>query len=218
MTLAPTTAAPTTAEPTTDAPTTDAPATALATPRDVVVRLVREDEHALVADLLERAYTADYTISDEYRASLRAVAERAAEHEVWVAVRDAGPGPALLGSVATPRAGRTISDLARPGELDFRLLGVDPAARGRGIGRLLTEHVVALAAARGLTRVVMNSGPQMVGAHRLYLSLGFERLPERETRVVEAGTLLAFGLDLPARTPAPGSVPLRPTTTHRTES
>jgi ribosomal protein S18 acetylase RimI-like enzyme len=166
----------------------------------VVVRLVRPDEHEAVADLLDRAYTSDYSLPDDYRASLRAVAERAAEHEVWVAVRGDGEGGELLGSVATPREGRTISPLAQPGELDFRLLGVDPSARGQGVGRVLTEHVVGLARERGLVRVVMNSGPQMIPAHRLYASLGFVRLTERETHVVEGGVLLAFGLDV---TPAP---------------
>ncbi|GAA4845665.1 hypothetical protein GCM10023221_25040 [Luteimicrobium xylanilyticum] len=172
----------------------------------VVVRLVEPAEHEAVGDLLERAYTADYAIGDEYRASLHAVAERAAEHQVWVAAR----GNELLGSVATPRLGRTISPLAQPGELDFRLLGVDPSARGQGVGRLLTRHVVGLARERGLVRVVMNSGPRMLPAHALYASLGFRRLHERETRVVEGGTLLAFGLDV-----APDH-PTHPT--HRTES
>lgn len=184
------------------APRTD-PGGSVATAADaVVVRLVRPEEHDAVGDLLERAYGADYVLSETYRESLHAVAERAAEHEVWVAVDEFVD--ALLGTVATPRAGRSISELALPGELDFRLLGVDPAARRRGIGRLLTEHVIALARERGATRIVMNSGPQMHGAHRLYDSLGFRRLPDRETRVVEAGTLLAFGLDLEP--------------THRTES
>jgi ribosomal protein S18 acetylase RimI-like enzyme len=97
--------------------------------------------------------------------------------------------------VITPRPGGHISELGRDGELDFRLLAVAPAARRRGIGRLLVEHVLALAAERGATRVVMNSGEQMTSAHRLYYSMGFTRLTERETRTVEGHTrpLLAFG-------------------------
>lgn len=43
----------------------------------------------------------------------------------------------------------------------------------------------------------MNSGPQKITAHRLYHRLGFERLYERETRVLDDGTrLFAFGYDL----------------------
>jgi GNAT superfamily N-acetyltransferase len=57
----------------------------------------------------------------------------------------------LLGTVTVPRPGGRISELGQDGELDFRLLAVAPAARRRGIGRLLVEHVIALAAGRGAT-------------------------------------------------------------------
>ncbi|MEV6931005.1 GNAT family N-acetyltransferase [Dactylosporangium sp. NPDC051485] len=162
---------------------------------DIEVRLVSASEYDAAGELSEAAYRHDYTISDVYRADIRDVAARAVEHQVWVAV-DVGSGE-LLGTVATPRPGARLSELARPGELDFRLLAVSPAARRRGVGRLLVEHVIDLARARYAVAVVMNSGPQMLGAHRLYEQLGFSRLPERETRVVDGGTrLLAFGLDL----------------------
>lgn len=161
------------------------------------IRLVRPQEFEAAGRLAERAYSHDYAISEAYRASLLDVGPRAAEHQVWVAV-DSESG-SLLGTVATARPGATISHLAGAGEMDFRLLGVDPAARGRGVGEALTRHVIALAAERGLRRVVMNSGPQMLAAHRLYERLGFRRLPARETVVVESGVrLYAFGLDLPA--------------------
>ena len=163
------------------------------------VRLVAPHEYDRVAQLSVDAYGHDYDLPDDYRASLADVASRAREHEVWVA-EDLATGD-LLGTVATPRAGGHISELGRDGELDFRLLAVDPAARRRGIGVLLTEHVITLARQRGLDRVVMNSGPSMLGAHALYQRLGFVRLTERETRVVHGGTLFAFGLDT-----APSSV------------
>jgi ribosomal protein S18 acetylase RimI-like enzyme len=163
---------------------------------DVLIRLATADEYEAIGDLGVAAYGHDYDISDGYRRSLRDVAARAAEHEVWVAVdRQTGQ---LLGSVVTPRPGGHVSELGRDGELDFRLLAVAPSARRRGIGRLLTEHVIALAAERGATRVVMNSGPNMTGAHQLYYSMGFTRLPERETRIVDGYTqpLLAFSLEV----------------------
>ena len=162
------------------------------------VRLVRSDEIERVADLTENAYVSDYPgIPDGYRASLRDVATRAREHEIWVA-EDVATG-SILGTVATPRPGSWISELGRDGELDFRLLAVDPSARGRGIGELLTRHVIGLARTRGLSRVVMNSGPEMLGAHRLYDRLGFARLPDRSVTFTDSGqtiTLLTFGLDV----------------------
>ncbi|MGB4777822.1 hypothetical protein [Microbacterium sp.] len=47
----------------------------------------------------------------------------------------------LLGTVTTGRPGEQITPIGRTGELDFRLLGVHPGARRRGVGRLLTDRV-----------------------------------------------------------------------------
>lgn len=145
---------------------------------DVRVRLMRPDESGAVAALVEGAYAADFTLSEAYRADIAAVADRARDHQVWVAT-DASSGM-LLGTASTPRAGAAISPLAREGELDFRFLGVATEARRRGIGELLVRQVLRLARLRGLERVVLNTGPDMVAAQRLYERLGFERLHERE--------------------------------------
>jgi GNAT superfamily N-acetyltransferase len=168
---------------------------------DVLIRLAAPEEFAAVGALREAAYSHDYEISDNYRITLRDVARRGAEQEVaerevWVAL-DRGTGQ-LLGTVTVPTPGGHIGHLGQDCELDFRLLAVAPAARRRGVGRLLVEHVIALAAERGATRVVMNSGADMTGAHELYYAMGFARLPERETRTPEGHTrpLLAFGYEV----------------------
>jgi len=163
---------------------------------DVLIRLAAPGEYEAIGELGETAYSHDYDISDQYRERLLDVAARAAEHEVWVAV-DRHTGQ-LLGTVTAPRPGRHISVLGRDGELDFRLLAVAPSARRRGIGRQLVEHMIALAAERGAVRVVLNSAPDMTGAHQLYYAMGFTRLTERETRTVEghSGPLLAFGYEI----------------------
>lgn len=162
---------------------------------DVRVRLMRPEEADEVADLVVTAYAGDFELSDAYRADIAAVAERARDHQVWVAT-DAGSGR-LLGTVSTPVAGRTISPLAREGELDFRFLGVQHEARGRGVGATLARHVLRLARLRGIDRVVLNTGPDMLAAQRLYDRLGFERLPERESTFVRADgssfLMLAYG-------------------------
>jgi GNAT superfamily N-acetyltransferase len=166
---------------------------------DVLIRLAVPEEYAVIGELREAAYSNDYEISGHYRVALRDVAADSAGqagHEVWVAV-DRHDGR-LLGTVTVPRPGGHISELGRDGELDFRLLAVDPTARRRGIGWLLVEHVIALAAERGDRRVVMNSGPEMTGAHQLYYAMGFTRLMERETRTVDGDDrpLLAFGYEV----------------------
>ncbi|AWB94840.1 hypothetical protein DCE93_03510 [Agromyces badenianii] len=151
---------------------------ALQTRDDVRVRLIRPEEADAVAELVVGAYASDFELNAAYRADIVAVAERAREHQVWVAA-DASTGE-LLGTASTPVAGAAISPLARDGELDFRFLGVAAEARRRGVGELLVEHVLRLARIRGLDRVVLNTGPDMVAAQRLYERLGFERLHERE--------------------------------------
>jgi len=143
------------------------------------IRLIEPHEYALVGELTVAAYTADYDdLPADYLAELAAVEPRAVAHQVWVAVDD--ETGAILGTMATGKPGHAISGLALDGELDYRLLAVDPAARGRGVGKALTEFTYGLARERGLHRVVMNSGENMVGAHRLNFGLGFERVPERE--------------------------------------
>jgi ribosomal protein S18 acetylase RimI-like enzyme len=163
----------------------------------LTIRLVAPDEHADAGHLTAEAYRHSYEgLTAGYLASLADVAGRVAQGEVWVAL----DGDEIVGTVWTPRPGERLSPLAAEGELDFRQLAVAPSARGRGVGEALTRHVIALARARGAERVVMNSGPEMLGAHALYLKLGFRRLTEREHPVeVEPGRFLdlrAFAYDL----------------------
>ena len=178
------------------------PATVIASGRrdDLLVRLMRDGEAEAVGALARGAYAGDFTLSAGYLAEIEAVAERSREHCVWVAT-DARTGE-ILGTVTTPEDGRTMSPVASRGEMDFRFLGVAGSARGRGVGEALVRHALALAASRGIRRVVLNTGPQMRSAQRLYERLGFERLHERERMVdLPDGTsflLMAYGRDVDA--------------------
>ncbi|NQX14584.1 GNAT family N-acetyltransferase [Rathayibacter sp. VKM Ac-2857] len=158
---------------------------------DVLVRRVRPDEYAGVSRLRLAAYAHDYELGEEYAAEIADVARHDREGEVWVA-EEAG---AILATVTTAAPGANLYSLGRPGELDWRLLAVAPEARGRGLGRLLTEFVVMLAVERGVDRIVMNSGTDMLAAHALYESMGFVRLPERENPPGIEPTR-TYGLDL----------------------
>ncbi|MDQ1074691.1 MULTISPECIES: GNAT family N-acetyltransferase [Microbacterium] len=169
-----------------------------ATPSTLTIRPVESHELAEAGRVTVEAYRHSYDgLTESYVASLADVAGRLAHGEVWVAVNASGE---IVGTVWVPRPGERLSPLARDGELDFRQLAVAPSARGRGVGEALTRHVIDLARARGARRVVMNSGPEMIGAHALYLKLGFRRLTEREHPVeVEPGRFLdlrAFGFEL----------------------
>lgn len=76
-------------------------------------------------------------------------------------------GEQLLGCVALKQLD------ARHGEL--KSMRTDAAARGRGYGRLLLEHVVAEARARGYTRLSLETGAEdfFRPARALYARYGF---------------------------------------------
>lgn len=57
---------------------------------------------------------------------------------------------------------------------------VDSAARGHGVGEMLSRHALDEARRRGAKDVALTSRPSRVAANRLYVRLGFER---RETNV-----------------------------------
>lgn len=165
----------------------------------VRVRVVRESEIALVSDLVLAAYRDDYPgLNADYLVDIADVASRAKTHLVWVA-EDIATGE-LLGTVTTPRAREHLTTVARAGEMDIRLLGVARAARGRGIGPLLTHHSMRLARIRGASRLVLETSTDMGPAWRMYERLDFERLPDRDrTFTRDDGTpkrLLTYGFAL----------------------
>jgi ribosomal protein S18 acetylase RimI-like enzyme len=59
---------------------------------------------------------------------------------------------------------------------------VDPAQRGRGVGRLLIEASLAALTARGAPRVVLSAAEKNEGAQRLFERAGFRRTMVEMTR------------------------------------
>ena len=104
--------------------------------------------------------------------------EHRAEHaEVWVGEEDG----IVVGSFAITFEGQRYTDIALAGELEFRMLAVDPSVQRGGIGRRMVEWIIDYAhALDGIDAVSLTSGSDMVRAHRLYESLGFERVPSRD--------------------------------------
>ena len=161
----------------------------------VTVRPARYDEIGQAGALTVAAYLADGYIQahDGYGAVLADAGSRARDAELLVAV---DTSDRVVGTVTVTEPGTPYAEVSVPGELEFRMLGVDPAARGRGIGELLIRKVLNRARRRGDRRVVLCSAEAMHVAHRLYRRLGFSRLPERDWPSTPGVQLLAFGLEL----------------------
>ncbi|WP_349236021.1 GNAT family N-acetyltransferase [Altererythrobacter sp. TH136] len=88
----------------------------------------------------------------------------------------AADGVAPSGSA--PAAGFTLVRAA-PGEEELLLIGVVPGHRGKGLGRLLLEQVMADARSRGADRVFLEmrfNNP----AEQLYRAMGFQPIGRRK--------------------------------------
>jgi GNAT superfamily N-acetyltransferase len=156
------------------------------------VRPATADELAAVGELCVAAYAEFLEDDFHYMATLRDTQVRAAEAELLVAA----DGGALLGTVTFVPDGGPLGEIATPDEAEFRMLAVDPAARGRGVGMALMQWVVDEAIRRGKGGIVCSSLAEMVAAHRIYERLGFRRVPERDWSPVGGVDLLAFARSL----------------------
>lgn len=148
------------------------------------IRAAREGDAAAVTALWTEAYAGRHRgegrqvpyEESEFRAVLGA-------GRLWVAVDDvAGKAKSVVGAVALQPVGSTAKTIARAGEAEFGRLAVSKASRERGAGRALVELAIAQAREWGADAVALWSRPYQTEAHRIYESLGFCRVPERDSR------------------------------------
>jgi len=157
---------------------------------NVSVREFRPDDGEQIAELWTEAYcgpgpgerAAPYVLAD--------VRETSETGRLLVALE----GERVVGVVVfyPPGAGREVPS---EGEVELSRLAVAALSRGRGIGRALTEGCLTAGRAAGAEAVVLWSRPHQHIAHRLYESLGFRRVPGRDSGDVE-GPKLVFRLAL----------------------
>lgn len=159
------------------------------------VRHARPDEFAAIGELTVAAYRDDGLLDghEDYADELRDAAGRAADAELLAAVHADGT---VLGSVTVVAPGSAHAEISRADELEFRMLAVAGAARGRGVGEALTRAVLRRAEELGRARVVLASLDRMKAAHRLYERMGFTRLPERDWAPYPGVVLLAYTYEL----------------------
>jgi ribosomal protein S18 acetylase RimI-like enzyme len=153
----------------------------------------RPEDYARIAELTVGVYVEGRLASDAYTPQLADVAGRASRSELLV-VRDADGR--VVGSVALVMSGDLAEVAESDDEAGFRMLVVDPAAQGQGIGQLLVSTCLDRARAAGKHRVVISTDPRMTTAHRLYERLGFTRLPERDWSPMPGIDLLVYSREL----------------------
>ena len=162
----------------------------------VTIRLARDDELEAAGRLVADAYRTqpDMDESSGYLDKVRDARGRAGDVDVLVAVDDDGT---LLGCVSYVRDHTSpYSEVERPGEAGFRMLGVAPMARGRGVGRALVDACAERARAAGRRGVAITTEVSWTSAQRLYERAGFQRAPERDFEPVPGVRLWAYTLAL----------------------
>ncbi len=160
----------------------------------VLVREVRPEEYTRAGQIIVAAYAAlpGQHMSGGYAAELADVARRSIEAEVLVALEDH-----LMGCVTfVPDSSSPWAEALGPDEAAIRMLGVDPAAQGRGAGVRLVDACIERARSLGRSGLFLHSTPWMTSAHRLYERAGFRRVPDRDWIPIPEVPLLAFLLDL----------------------
>jgi ribosomal protein S18 acetylase RimI-like enzyme len=161
-----------------------------------VIRPATPADFNAVGRVTVEAYRADGQLADEadgYGEVLADVAGRAAEGEVLVAVDASGT---VVGAVTFTLPGTPYAQLAGPGEAEFRMLAVDPARQGNGVGELLVRACVERAGQTGASAVIICTRDFALAAQRLYARLGFVRVPERDWSPMPGVNLLGLRLAL----------------------
>lgn len=158
----------------------------------VTVRTARPEEFEALGRITVGAYRAADQIAEGtgYDAELADCAARAAGADLLAAVDD--ETGAVLGGVTFCLPDSPYAELAGPDEAGFRMLAVDPAAQGRGVGAALVAECVARAAAAGRRGVVLCARDTNTAAQRLYARLGFAPDPARDWVPVPGVTLVAW--------------------------
>jgi GNAT superfamily N-acetyltransferase len=153
------------------------------------VRRALPEEYDRVGELTVRAYAA-FTLgpADPYVARLRDAASRAEGGELWVAL----DGGRLLGNVTYCPPGSPFREVSRDDEGEFRMLAVDPAARGAGAGTALATLCEERARAHGAVGMALSTLAAMTDAHRIYARLGYARDPGRDWSPLPGVDLIAF--------------------------
>jgi ribosomal protein S18 acetylase RimI-like enzyme len=116
-------------------------------------------------------YENDYEDWPTFSAGIGRMADLAADGDLFVAERDGS----IAGAVVHVGPGRPRSAIFPDDWSVIRMLVVDPAARGGGIGRALVAAALEQARRVEAPAIGLHTSPIMATALRLYESIGFVR-------------------------------------------
>ena len=154
-------------------------------PEPAVPYLLRPHRPGDIGWIVQRhgeIYAREYGYSAEFEALVARICADfldrfdPAGERCWIAERDGAP----IGSVCVVRKSKTVAKL--------RLLIVDPAARGLGVGGRLVDECVRFARDAGYSTLTLWTHRQLEAARRIYQRAGFRCVAARPTR--------SFGLKL----------------------
>jgi ribosomal protein S18 acetylase RimI-like enzyme len=116
------------------------------------------------------------------------------DHATLIVAADAGR---IVGAVTYYADATKEGHVAWPVSwANFRLLAVHPDARGRGIGRLLTEECIVRARTAGRAAVGLHTTELMQVARAMYERMGFVRIPELDFFPLPTFHVMAYRLTL----------------------
>jgi GNAT superfamily N-acetyltransferase len=171
---------------------------------EIEIRLANDDEVEGARAVLKAAYAEyeDWFPKENWLRYLTDVLDlegRASASELLVAIRDGE----VLGCVSYFPPGSkasypsdAFSEHWPPEWAAFRLLAVDPAARGEGLGHRLTEVCVERARDQGAPVLGLHTTDAMKVARAMYERLGFKRAPKYDFHPSPQVAVEAYRLEL----------------------
>jgi len=142
----------------------------------VVVRAPRAGDLGWVVHRHGELYAAEYGLNERFEALVARVVADFAER-----LGD----PRQAGWIAELDGERVGSILCTPGSDDdtakLRLLLLEPAARGHGVGKRLVRECVEFARERGYRAMELWTHAQLTAARGIYANAGFELVSQEET-------------------------------------
>src|SRR4051812_17556073 len=88
-----------------------------------------------------------------------------------------GRGAFLVAYLAGKPVGCGAVRLIEPGLAEIKRMYVDPAVRGRRVGRQIVDALESQARQLGATRIVLETGPRQPDAVAMYGHVGFAEIP-----------------------------------------